>query len=101
MQNAHRPENLSKEIIAQNAYPKNKPVGRRSYSTSWRQVYQSSTNSNLLKDFLAQLLYHYGRYLYPKSIIIIDTASWHYLEEDRANVPRYRSCIRVPNIVLA
>ena len=40
-----------------------------------RRVYQGSTDSDLFKDFITQLLHHYGRYLEPKSVIVIDNAS--------------------------
>jgi transposase len=46
-----------------------------------RRVYQGSTNSDLFEDFIAQLLHHCGRYPEPKSVIIMDNASWHYSEK--------------------
>ena len=46
-----------------------------------RRVYQGSTDSDLFKDFIAQLLHHCGRYPEPKSVIVIDNASWHHSEK--------------------
>jgi isfu1 transposase len=31
----------------------------------------------LFEDFIARLLYHYNRYLAPKSVIVMDNASWY------------------------
>ena len=45
-----------------------------------RRVYQGSTDSDLFEDFIAQLLHHCGRYPEPKSVIIMDNASWHHSE---------------------
>jgi hypothetical protein len=42
-----------------------------------RRVYQGSTDSDMFEDFVAQLLHHCGRYPEPKSVIIMDNASWH------------------------
>jgi transposase len=42
-----------------------------------RRVYQGSTDSDLFEDFIAQLLHHCGRYPEPKSVIVMDNASWH------------------------
>jgi hypothetical protein len=46
-----------------------------------RRVYQGSTDSDLFEDFIAQLLYLYGRYPEPKSVIVMDNASWHHSEK--------------------
>jgi transposase len=46
-----------------------------------RRVYQGSTDSDLFEDFIAQLLHHCGRYPEPKSVIVIDNASWHHSEK--------------------
>jgi transposase len=46
-----------------------------------RRVYQGSTDSDLFEDFIAQLLHHCGRYPEPKSVIVMDNASWHRSEK--------------------
>lgn len=46
-----------------------------------RRVYQGSTDSELFEDFIAQLLHHCGRYPEPKSVIVMDNASWHHSEK--------------------
>lgn len=46
-----------------------------------RRVYQGSTDSELFEDFIAQLPHHCGRYPEPKSVIIMDNASWHHSEK--------------------
>jgi transposase len=46
-----------------------------------RRVYQGLINSDLFEDFIAQLLHHYSRYPKPKSIIVMDNASWHHSEK--------------------
>ena len=46
-----------------------------------RRVYQGSTDSNLFEDFIAHLLHHCGRYPKPKSVIVMDNASWHHSEK--------------------
>jgi hypothetical protein len=46
-----------------------------------RRVYQGSTDSDLFEDFIAKLLHHCGRYPEPKSVIVIDNASWHHSEK--------------------
>ena len=46
-----------------------------------RRVFQGLTDSDLFEDFIAQLLHHCGRYPEPKSVIIIDNASWHHSEK--------------------
>jgi transposase len=42
-----------------------------------RQVYQGSTDSDLFEDFIARLLHYCNRYPAPKSVIVIDNASWY------------------------
>jgi hypothetical protein len=37
-----------------------------------RRVYQGSTDSDMFENFIAQLLHHCGRYLEPKSVIVMD-----------------------------
>jgi transposase len=46
-----------------------------------RRVYQGSTDGDLFEDFIAQLLHHCGRYPEPKSVIVMDNASWHHSEK--------------------
>jgi transposase len=46
-----------------------------------RRVYQGSTDSEVFEDFIAQLLHHCGRYPEPKSVIVMDNASWHHSEK--------------------
>jgi transposase len=43
-----------------------------------RRVYQGSTDSDLFEDFVAQLLHHCNPYPGPKSVIVMDNASWHH-----------------------
>ena len=35
----------------------------------------------MFEDFIAQLLHHCGRYPEPKSVIVMDNASWHHSEK--------------------
>ena len=42
-----------------------------------RRVYQGSTDSDVFEDFIAQLLHLCGRYPEPKSVIVMDNASFH------------------------
>jgi transposase len=46
-----------------------------------RRVYQGSTDSDLFEAFIAQLLQHCGRFPEPKSVIVMDNASWHHSEK--------------------
>lgn len=46
-----------------------------------RRVYSGLTNSDLFEDFIAQLLHYCSRYPEPKSVIVMDNASWHHLEK--------------------
>ena len=46
-----------------------------------RRVYQGSIDSDLFEDFIAQLLHHCSRYPEPKSVIVMDNASWHHSEK--------------------
>lgn len=52
-----------------------------------RTVYQGSTDSDFFKDFIAHLLHHCGRYPGPKSVIVMDNASWHPSEKNHRDVP--------------
>jgi transposase len=46
-----------------------------------RRVYQESTNTDLFEDFIGHLLHYCGRYPEPKSVIVMDNASWHHSEK--------------------
>ena len=48
-----------------------------------RRVYQGSTDTAMFEDFIAQLLQHCGRFPEPKSVIVMDNASWHHSEKVR------------------
>lgn len=43
-----------------------------------RWVYQGSTNTHLFDLYIEQLLQHCGRYPEPKSVLVMDNASWHF-----------------------
>ena len=42
------------------------------------RVFQGSTDTAVFEDFIEQLLYHCGRWPEPKSVLIIDNASFHH-----------------------
>jgi hypothetical protein len=44
------------------------------------RVFQGSTDSSVFEDFIEQLLAHCGRWPEPKSVLIIDNASFHHSE---------------------
>ncbi|KAF0643862.1 hypothetical protein FPSE5266_07146 [Fusarium pseudograminearum] len=44
-------------------------------------VYPGSTDAALFKDFIEQLLYGCGRWPQPKSVLIMDNASFHHKDE--------------------
>lgn len=44
------------------------------------RVFQGSTSAGVFEDFVEQLLYHCGRWLEPKSVLIMDNASFHHTE---------------------
>jgi transposase/DNA-binding CsgD family transcriptional regulator len=44
------------------------------------RVFQGSTNASLFEDFIAQLLEHCGRWPDPKSMLVMDNASFHHSE---------------------
>lgn len=46
-----------------------------------RQIYQGSTDTDLFEHFIARLLHHCGRFPEPKSVIVMDNASWHHSEK--------------------
>lgn len=43
-------------------------------------IYKGSTNSSIFKDFTEELLHHCGRWPEPKSVLIMDNASFYYSE---------------------
>jgi hypothetical protein len=45
-----------------------------------RRVYQGATDNDLFEDFVAQLLQHCDLFPAPKSVIVMDNASWHHSE---------------------
>jgi transposase len=44
------------------------------------RVFQGSTDSSIFEDFIEQLLPHCGRWPEPKSVLIMDNASFHHTE---------------------
>lgn len=42
-----------------------------------RWVYRGSTDTALFEMYIEQLLHHCGRYPEPKSVLVMDNASWH------------------------
>ena len=44
------------------------------------RVFRGSTDTTVFEDFIAQLLQHYGRQPEPKSVLVIDNASFHHSE---------------------
>ena len=44
------------------------------------RVYQGSTDSAVFEDFIEQLLPHCGRWPEPKSVLVMDNASFHHTE---------------------
>ena len=47
------------------------------------RVFQGSTDASMFEDFIEQLLHHCGRWLEPKSVLIMDNASFHYTDRIR------------------
>jgi transposase len=43
-----------------------------------RWVYQGSTDTELFDMFIEQLLHHCGSFPEPKSVLVMDNASWHF-----------------------
>lgn len=41
------------------------------------RVFQGSTDVIVFADFIGQLLYYYGRWPEPKSVLVMDNASFH------------------------
>jgi transposase len=52
------------------------------------RVFQGSTDSAIFEDFVDQLLQHCGRWPEPKSVLVMDNASFHHSERVR------ESCLR-------
>ncbi|KAI9147403.1 transposase [Paramyrothecium foliicola] len=44
------------------------------------RIYTGSTDAELFEDFIMQLLQHCGRWPEPKSVLVMDNASWHQKE---------------------
>lgn len=47
------------------------------------RVFQGSTDSAVFEDFIEQLLQHCGRWPEPKSVLVMDNASFHHSERVR------------------
>ena len=44
------------------------------------RVFQGSTDASIFEDFIKQLLQHCGRWPEPKSVLVMDNASFHHSE---------------------
>jgi transposase len=44
------------------------------------RVFQGSTDAAIFEDFIEQLLHHCGRFPEPKSVLVMDNASFHHTE---------------------
>ena len=44
------------------------------------RVFQGSTAASMFEDFIEQLLHHCGRWPEPKSVLIMDNASFHHTD---------------------
>jgi len=44
------------------------------------RVFQGSTDATVFEAFIEQLLPHCGRYPEPKSVLVMDNASFHHIE---------------------
>jgi transposase len=44
------------------------------------RIFQGSTDASVFEDFIEQLMEHCGRWPEPKSVIVMDNASFHYTE---------------------
>jgi len=47
------------------------------------RVFQGSTDAIMFEDFIEQLLHHCGRWPEPKSVLIMDNASFHHTDRIR------------------
>jgi transposase len=45
------------------------------------RIFQGSTDASIFEDFIEQLLQHCGRWPEPKSVLIMDNASFHHTEQ--------------------
>ena len=45
------------------------------------RVFRSSTDAPVFEDFIKQLLEHCGKWLEPKSVLVMDNASFHHSEQ--------------------
>ena len=59
------------------------------------RVFQGSTDSAILEDFIEQLLHHCGRWPEPKSAIVMDNASFHHSAKI-ANKSKGSAMLRLP-----
>jgi transposase len=48
-----------------------------------KRIYQGSTDAACFNDFILELLQYCGRYPGPRSVLVMDNASWHHSEEIR------------------
>lgn len=44
------------------------------------RVFQGSTDTSVFEDFIGELLWHCGKWPQPKSVLVMDNASFHYSE---------------------
>jgi transposase len=44
------------------------------------RIFQGSTDSTIYKDFIEQLLHHCGKWPAPKSVLVMDNASFHHTD---------------------
>lgn len=45
------------------------------------RVFRGSTDTSVFEDFIEQLLQHCGKWLEPKSVSVIDNASFHHSKQ--------------------
>jgi len=59
------------------------PMSRSSVAEKGGTFFQHTLQDGIVlwfEDFISQLLHHCGRYPEPKSVIVMDNASWHHSE---------------------
>jgi transposase len=44
------------------------------------RIFQGLIDITVFEDFIEQLLRYYGKWLEPKSVLVMDNASFHYLD---------------------
>jgi hypothetical protein len=44
------------------------------------RVFRGSMDATMFEDFIAQLLQHCGKWPHPKSVVVMDNASFHLSE---------------------